>query len=131
MERTAVGSLVDAVVLALGGAGSGAVAAYLDEATLLHMPGGSGLAGDYQGREAICQLLDRMTDASSGTLRFETACTTAKVGGGVRLCGQLVGQRLERSLHMRASVEAIIAGRTIREAWLACADQSAWDAFWT
>lgn len=130
MEQPAVGPIVDAVVDALDGAGSGALAAYLDEDTLLHVPGGSGLAGDYQGRDAICGLLDRMRQASHGTLRFETVCTTAGTGGCVRLRGRLHGQRLQRSLRMTACIEALVAGATIREAWLACSDPPAWDEFW-
>lgn len=131
MGRRVVGPIVEAVVDALGGSGSSVVAEYLDDDTLLHLPGGSGFAGDYQGRDAICSLLDRMTTASQGTLRFETVCTTAQAGGGVRLRGRLHGRRLGRSLLMTASVEATMAREAIREAWLACSDQSAWDRFWS
>ena len=35
------------------------------------------------------------------------------------------------SLLMTASVEATMAREAIREAWLACSDQSAWDRFWS
>ena len=131
MEQPAVGPIIDAVIDALDGSGSGAVAAYLDDETLLHVPGGSGLAGEYQGRDAICGLLDRMTEASHGTLRFETVCTTTRDGGGVRLCGHVIGRRRARSLAMDASLEATVAGETVREIWLACSDQHAWDAFWS
>jgi hypothetical protein len=130
VEQPAVGPIVDAMVGALDGAGSGALAPYLDEDTLLHVPGGSGLAGEYQGRDAICGLLDRMRQASHGTLRFETVCTTAGPGGDVRLRGRIHGQRLERSLRLTARIEALVDGSTIREVWLACSDQPAWDEFW-
>jgi len=130
MEQPAIGPVVEAVIDALGGSGSEAVAAYLDEETLLHMPGGSGFAGDFQGRDAICGLIDRMVEVSGGTLRFETACTTAREGGSVRLSGDVRGLRLARSLRMNASVEMTVTGGTIREAWLACSDQPGWDAFW-
>ncbi len=130
MERSGVGSVVDALTHALGGGGTGAIAAYLDADTLLHMPGGSGLAGDYQGPDAICGLLDRMLEASHGTLRFETVCTTAGSTGDVRLCGRLLGRRDRRSLHTTATLEAHVAGDTIREAWLTCSDEPTWDTFW-
>ena len=130
MERSGVGSAVEAFARALGGAGAEAVEAYLDADTLVHMPGGSGLAGDYHGAEAISGLLDRMTAASEGTLRFEGVCTTAGSGSDVRLCGWLLGERDHRALCTTASVEAHVAGETIREAWLTCTDQPAWDRFW-
>ena len=130
MEQPAAGPVVKAVIDALEGSGSTAVAAYLDEDTLLHMPGGSGFAGDFQGRDAICGLIDRMAEVSRGTLRFETACTTAREGGSVRLSGDVYGQRSGQQLRIEASVEITVTGRTIREAWLSCSDQPGWDAFW-
>ena len=131
MERSRVGSAVEAFARALGGAGAEAVKAYLDADTLVHMPGGSGLAGDYHGAEAISGLLDRMTAASEGTLRVESMCTTVDGGGDVRLCGRLLGKRDHRVLRTTASLEAHVAGGTIREAWLTCTDQPAWDRFWS
>ena len=130
MEQPAIGPGVEAVIDALGGSGSGAVAAYLDEDTLLHIPGGSGFAGDFQGRDAICGLLDRMTEVSQRTIRFETARATRRDSAGVRLHGHVQGQRPARSLQMNATVEMTVDGKLIREAWLVCSDQSAWDAFW-
>ncbi len=89
------------------------------------------LAGDYQGRDAICALLDRMNQASQGTLRFETDRSTARVAEDVRLCGRIHGRRRARQLQVDACIEATVAGDTIREVWLACSDQPAWDAFWS
>jgi hypothetical protein len=130
MERSGLGSVVDALTHALGGGGTGAIADYLDADTLLHMPGGSGLAGDYQGRDAICGLLDRMLEATQGTLRFETVCTTAGSSGDLRLRGLLIGRREHHALRTTATVEARVNGDTIREARLTCSDEPTWDAFW-
>ena len=107
------------------------MAAYLDDRSLLHIPGGSGLAGDYAGREAICALLDRMTVATDGSLRFETTSTTVAGIGHVRLSGWLSGGRGERALRTAAALEATVADAHIREAWFSCSDQPAWDAFWS
>ena len=47
-----------------------AVAAFLDEESLLHVPGKSGLAGPYQGPEAILGLRHRMASLTAHTLRY-------------------------------------------------------------
>ena len=71
-----------------------------------------------------------MTDATQGTLRFETTCTTVASAGHVRLCGTVSGGRKGQSLRTTAALETTIHDALIREAWLSCADQPAWDAFW-
>lgn len=131
MEQPAVGRIMEAVIDALDGSDSTAFEAYLDDETVLHMPGGSGLAGEYRGREAICALLDRLTAASHGTLCFETVCRTTQAGDGVRLGGQINGQRHERTLRMTAALQATVDEQAIREVWLVCSDQPAWDRFWS
>lgn len=131
MERATFGPIVEAVIAALGGSGSSAIAGHLDEETLLHMPGGSGLAGDYQGREAICGLMDRLATNTRGTLRFETVCTGARGRDHVWLQGRICGYRLEHSLQTSASLEVTVADDSVREVWLACSDQVAWDDFWS
>ena len=130
MARTAIGPLASAVASALDLEGIAAVARFVDDRTLLHLPGASGLAGDYQGRDAICGLLERMATACDGTLRFETLCTTADGRRGVRLHGRLYGSRLGRALAASATLETALKDDIIREAWLACPDEAAWDAFW-
>ena len=130
MTPARIEPLIDAVVAALAGSDSSVVACYLDERSLLHVPGVSGLAGDYEGREAICALLDRMAATTEGTLSFETTCTTVASIGQVRLCGNVSGGRGGRSLATTATLETKLSGIHIREAWLSCADQLAWDAFW-
>lgn len=131
MEQATFGVVVEAVIAALAGSGSSAVAGYLDEETLLHMPGASGLAGDYQGREAICGLMDRLATSTRGTLRFETVCTGARGGDHVLLRGLIYGHRLEHSLRTSASLEVTVADDGLREVWLACTNQAAWDDFWS
>lgn len=123
-------SLIDAVAGALAGSGPAAAASHLDDQTLLHIAGASGLAGDYVGREAICALLERMTDATGGTLRFEVLSATVARAGQVRFRGTVSGGRGDLSLLTAATLETTIANASIREIRLSCADQSAWDAFW-
>lgn len=123
--------LVAAIVAALAGSGSAALAQHLDDRSLLHIPGASGLAGRYEGREAICALLDRMATATSGTLCFETTCMTVADGGRVRIFGEVSGGRAERSLAATAMLETTFHDSRVREAWLTCADQPAWDDFWS
>ena len=130
MTPARIEPLVDAVVAALAGSDSSVIAGYLDDRSVLHVPGVSGLAGEYEGREAICALLDRMSATTEGTLSFETTRTTVASIGRVRLCGNVSGGRGGRSLVTTATLESELSGVHIREAWLSCADQPAWDAFW-
>ena len=131
MEQATFGPVVEAVMAALAGSGSSAIAGYLDEETLLHMPGASGLDGEYQGRQAICGLMDRLTTSTRGTLRFETVCSGARGDDHVWLRGQISGYRLEHSLETTASLEVTVADDSLREVWLACTNLVAWDDFWS
>ena len=75
MTRRSGADAVRALCRALDGRDVGPLAAWLDDASVLRVPGFSGLAGDYQGREAIVGLLRRMAAATDGTLRFEVRRT--------------------------------------------------------
>jgi hypothetical protein len=130
MTSTIISPVVAAMASALDGEGTRVLADFIDERTLLHMPGASGLAGDYQGWDAIYGLIEHMASACAGTLRFETVCTTASGASWVRLCGRVRGARFGRWLATAATLEASIGGSVIREAWLSCADQPTWDDFW-
>ena len=126
----AVSPVIDAMASVLDGRHVGTVDVLVDERTLLHVSGRSGLGGDYQGRDAISGLFERMARACDRTLRFETICTSTDGDHDVRLHGRVRAARLGRSLETSAMLEAALAGHIIREAWLSCADQAAWDAFW-
>jgi hypothetical protein len=107
-----------------------AVEGYLDEHTLLHVPGTSGMAGDYQGREAIVGLLEAVARSSALTLRFEAASLIEGTTHTWRLAGTLRGERAGCALEIPATVKTAVTGNRVREAWLECSDQAAWDAFW-
>lgn len=122
--------LIDAVRSALVGSGPAALARHFDDRTWLHIAGASGLGGDYVGGEAICALLERMSAATVGTLRFEVLSATVARAGQVRFCGTISGVRGDLSLMTAATLETTIGDACIREIRLSCADQPAWDAFW-
>lgn len=130
MHQAEVDEVADAVGEALTGAGVAMLREHLDTGTVLHMPGSSGLAGEYQGVEAIMGLLERMTAASGGTLGFATTDVAVGPRGGLRLSGVVRGRRLGRALLLATTIEADVVDGVIREAGLSCEDQAAWDAFW-
>lgn len=130
MNRAPSEPLIDAVTGALADSGSATGVSHLDDQTLLHIDGASGLAGDYVGRDAIVALMERMASATDGTLRFEVASLTVARVGHVRLCGTLSGGRGDAHLATTATLETTVNDACIREIRLSCADQSAWDAFW-
>ena len=108
----------------------GPLAARLDDASLLHVPGYSGLGGTYEGRESIIGLLRRMASATDGTMRLEVHGILAPRRGALRMEGWLSGTRDRLTARMTVSVELTFAGRVLRSITFECADRSAWDALW-
>lgn len=108
----------------------GPLAARLDDASVLRVPGYSGLGGHFQGREAIVGLLKRMAAATDGTLRFEVRGTLAPRRGALHIDGWLSGARAGLPARMSVSMELTIAGQVFRAITIECADQQAWDALW-
>jgi hypothetical protein len=106
------------------------VSAYLDDASVLHVPGESGLAGDYHGGDAILALVGRMVELTDGTLRFEASRYANERRQGVLLRGRVTASRRGRRLD--TSVDLLISrrGDRLREIWIAHADQSQVDYFW-
>ena len=103
----------------------------LDDAALLHVPGRSGVAGTYQGREAILQLLDHMTDLTGGTLRFVPTRTFTTDNEMLVVCGQANAQRQTRQLATNAAYVVSLREGRVREMWLAHQDQANFDDFWS
>ena len=103
----------------------------LDDAALLHVPGRSGVAGTYQGREAILQLLERMTDLTGGTLRFVPTHTFTTDDQMLVVCGQANARRQARQLDTRAAYIFLLREGSVREMWLAHQDQADFDDFWS
>lgn len=129
MERGEI-DVIDAFATALDSGDTSELRGCLDGRSLVHMPGGSGLGGDYQGTDAIVGLVDRLREESGQTLRFTSRCVSAGPGHAVHLRGAVSGQRLDRALRTPASLELRVVRGTIREVRLVCDDQRAWDAFW-
>ena len=130
MEPRSEGDAVGALCRALDCGELGPLAARLDHASVLRVPGHSGLGGHYQGREAIVGLLQRMATATDGTLRFEVHDTLASLRGALLIEGWLSGTRDGRPARMAVSMEALITGQVFRSITIECADRPAWDALW-
>jgi ketosteroid isomerase-like protein len=114
-------------------AGNKATAAedILDEATLLHIPGRSGLAGQYQGREAILGLLRRMTELTEATLRFAPARTLTADDQMIVLYGRSSASRQAKRLDTETAYVAWLRDGRVREIWIAHRDQAQFDNLWS
>lgn len=103
----------------------------LDDASLLHVPGRSGVAGTYQGREAILRLLERMTDLTDGTLRFVPTRTLTTDDQMIVVCGHASGHRQTKQLDTDTAYVVLLREDRVREMWLAHQDQADFDDFWS
>ncbi len=130
MARRAEGDAVAALCRALDRGDLGPLAARLDDASVLRLPGHSGLGGHYQGRDAIVGLLQRMATVTDGTLRFEAHGTIASRRDALHIEGWLSCTRNDRPARMTVSMDAMIAGQVFRSITIECADRPAWDALW-
>jgi hypothetical protein len=130
MDRATIAQVAHDVGRSLADGDSRALRRRLRDGTLLHVPGASGLSGDYQGVDAISDLLDRMVDPRKRGLRFTTSTVAQGIGGRLQLRGTFRGQRAGRELTVEAMIEMEVIEGAIREAWLSCVDLTAWDAFW-
>jgi ketosteroid isomerase-like protein len=115
---------------ALDGRDRAALAGLVDDASVLHVAGTSGLAGDYQGEEAMAGLLYRMAELARCSLRYGAARLAADAPGGSVLVGRASATRRGRRLDSDVEVTARIDGGVVREAWLSFVDQAACDRFW-
>ena len=131
MEQTSDAHIAQALYEALDGRHAPAVAAFLDDASLLHVSGRSGLAGDYQGREAILGLLGRLRELTGGTLRYDSPSSAAEAGGTIVLLGRAAAVRRGKRLDTAVRISVAIRGRTLREIWIAHLDRSGFDDFWS
>lgn len=130
MRRRTGADAVRAWRRALDGRDVGPLTARLDDTSILHAPGFSGLGGDYQGCEAIVGPLERMTAATDGTLRFEVHHSSTSPSGALRIDGRLSGTREGRLFSATVSVDTTLADQVLRSITLGCADRAAWDALW-
>ncbi|MDJ0954405.1 MAG: hypothetical protein QNJ81_12070 [Acidimicrobiia bacterium] len=101
-----------------------------DEASVLHFPGDSGLAGRYQGGDAIVGLLRHLAGLTDGTLEFTNVRVIAAAASGLAMLGRLRGRRPGGWLDtVTVHLFKCDAG-TVREAWLFYHDQHDVDRFW-
>ena len=102
----------------------------LDDATLLHMPGTTGLAGDYQGRGPILSLYAHMADLTDDTLRFVPSRVLADTDRVIVVIGTEIASRRDRRLETEAIRIYALRDAVVREIWVCHDDQGRVDAFW-
>ena len=102
----------------------------LDEASVLHMSGSSGLSGDYQGRESISELLRRMVELTDGTLHLSTPQVLIANDQTIVLRSHLVATRGGAQLDSEVVLILALSGDRLREMWVHHSDQSHVDDFW-
>lgn len=100
-----------------------------DAASLLHVPGRSGLAGQYQGGEAILGLLDHMLELTGGTLRFLPTRVLSSETHAI-LWGHLRATRLSAHLATKAVHVLSLRSGTVRDIWMFHEHQDLVDEFW-
>ena len=102
----------------------------LDDATLLHLPGGFGLAGDYQGREPILALFARMDELTNGTSQFLPSRVLADTTTAFVVLGTHRAARGDQTLNTAAIHVFSLNDCTIREIWILHEDQLDVERFW-
>jgi ketosteroid isomerase-like protein len=107
-----------------------AVAPALDDASVLHLPGRSGLAGRYQGSDAIVGVLTRMALLTNGTLETSPERVLAATDHTIVVLGRAGGEREGRRLQADAVYILTFRGDTVRDIWVFYENQAHVDAFW-
>jgi len=102
----------------------------LDDASILHIPGMSGLAGDYQGKEAILGLFARMAEVTDGTARFDSPRLVTHDDRVIVLRGRMTAGRIDSRLDTEVIHALSLRGDTIQEAWVFSLNEDAFDEFW-
>lgn len=120
-----------AVFRALNGRQLKAAAVLFDDSSVLRLPGRSGLAGDYQGRDAIVGLLGEMADLTRGTLRLSAGRVTRSARGSAAVGGRAEAVRRSRRLDAGIEVVVTIDGGLAREISITHDDQAHVDEFWS
>ena len=131
MDRVAGEAFARAVFRALDGQHAGEMVELLDDASLLHVSGSSGLAGDYQGCDAIVSLLARMAELTDMTLRYSGCRPAVITENAVVLRGAVSATREGRTVETGVTVEVVAEQGSPRLIRVSYMDQPAWDAFWS
>lgn len=116
---------------ALDGRHVAAAEILLGEASVLRVAGRSGLAGDYQGRQAILALLARMSDLTGGTLDYGDPGSASSDQGVVVLEGSVHASRGGQHLDAVVEVQVAVKAGELQEVGIRYLDQMAFDAFWS
>lgn len=106
------------------------VEAVLDDASLLYLPGGSGLAGQYQGREAILGLLAGMAKLTDHTLQLSPLRLITADDHVIVLCGRATASRQGKQLDTDVVYILSLRHGKVREMWLFHQNQNHFDEFW-
>ena len=107
-----------------------AAAVVLDDASVLHVPGRSGLAGDYQGQEAIVGVLERMAQYTHGTLHLGSPTLVAEDVHVLVLQGHISATATRTQLDTDVIHALSLRGDKIQEAWIFSLNQDDFDEFW-
>lgn len=107
-----------------------AAALVLDDASIFHIPGRSGMAGDYQGKEAILGLLGRMAEYTHDTLQLGSPRLVTEDGRILVLQGHISATAARAQLDTDVIHALSLRGDKIQEAWLFSLNQDAFDEFW-
>lgn len=121
---------VEILYRALAGVDGSTTPELLDDGTLLHVPGRSGVAGQYQGRGAILGLLRDLTELTEGTLRFIPSGTFTADDQMIVVCGHSSASRQTKRLDTGTACVVLLRNGRVREMWLAHQDQADFDDFW-
>lgn len=128
-ERTSVAKVRVRYDALLDGDGTAATI-ILDDGSVLHVPGRSGLAGDYQGQEAILGLFRWMAGVTHGTLRVGSSRLVTEDSRVLVLLGHFSATAMRAQLNTDVVHALSLRGDKIQEAWLFSLNQDDFDAFW-
>lgn len=103
----------------------------LDDASILHVPGRSGLAGEYQGREAILAVLGRMAEYTHNTLRLGSSRLVVEDDHVLVLQGHISAAAATTQLDTDIIHTLSLRDDRIREAWFFSLNQDDFDEFWS
>jgi hypothetical protein len=129
--QTGGDTVARALYRGLGGRDAAALAALLDETSLLHVSGRSGLAGDFQGRDAILALARTMAAETEGTLGCAAVGSVSRREEATVLQGRVSGDRGGRHLDVEVRLTVTLDEGMLREAWVEWVGQSEVDEFWS
>lgn len=131
MSQQSISVLADGLLETVFGTRSCRAGAVLDGATLLHVPGRSGLSGLYQGEEAILGLLRRMEQLTDQSLRFKPSRVLTRNEQTIVLFGHTLGARGEALLDTDTVHVFCLGDGTLREILTFYEHQELVDEFWT